>query len=234
MHLWRCLQCTTLALLPAAFASQVPLRHGEPRVLSSTLVDALSNDSDYTSLIHLLQITRLIPSLNKLNGSTLFAPTNDAIKRRADKDSFWHAALHDESFTSRDNVHEKLRQQLFYHLLNYSLPTNYSLPSDGEPRFHNTLHFPRQSVEPPSRDPPPSPPWLPLPGGTLGGEPQRLRLALRGDRVWAGVNGFGKGGAQVIKERVDVDNGVLLGIRDVLTVPPDLGSSSSAQTAGLS
>lgn len=219
MRLWRCIQCAALVLFPAALASQAPL-HSTPTTLSTTLVDALNNDSDYTSLTRLLMLARLIPTLNKLNGSTLFAPTNDAIKRRTDRNSFWRAAMYDDVFASQDNVKEKLRQELFYHLLNYSLP---ALPSEEQPDVQKTLHFPRQPSGPPSRNPPPSPPWMPIPGGTLGGEPQRLRIAARDGGIWAGVNAFGDGGAQLVKEGVETGNGIVYGIDDVFTVPPDLG-----------
>ena len=62
-------------------------------------MDALNEDPDYTSLLNLLQKARLIPTLNRLNGSTLFAPTNDAIKRH----SFW-TSIHQDL---NDNAHEK-------------------------------------------------------------------------------------------------------------------------------
>lgn len=88
-----------------------------------------------------------------------------------------------------------------------------------EIQVHKTLHFPHS----PQSEPEEPPPWLPEPGGTLGGEPQRLRVAFRDDRAWAGVDAFGKGGAEIVKGQVNVTNGVLLGISDVLTVPPDLG-----------
>jgi solute carrier family 25 carnitine/acylcarnitine transporter 20/29 len=53
---------------------------------------------------------------------------------------------------------------------------------------------------------------------------RRVRVASRDDRVWVGVDAFGKGGAEIIKGKVNVTNGVLLGISDVLTVPPDLAT----------
>jgi len=69
---------------------------------------------------------------------------------------------------------------------------------------------------------------MPVPGGTLGGEPQRLRIAARDAsawaRVWAGVNAFGEGGTEVVKEPVNTSNGLLVGIHDVLQVPPDLAT----------
>jgi len=171
---------------------------------ATTLVDALSADPDYTSLLRLLQRARLIPTLNRLNGSTLFAPTNDAIKRHLSRNSLW---------LQQDNVQEQLRQQLFYHLFNYSL---LSLPSENNTQSHTTLLFPR----PPPRKPPP---WMPTPGGTLGGEPQRLRVAARKDGAWVGVDAFGQGGSQITKGQKDAGNGILYGIADVLEPPPDLG-----------
>jgi solute carrier family 25 carnitine/acylcarnitine transporter 20/29 len=64
---------------------------------------------------------------------------------------------------------------------------------------------------------------MPTPGGTLGGEPQRLRVAAREDNAWVGVDAFGNGGSQIIKGQTDAGNGILLGIADVLDPPPDLG-----------
>lgn len=188
-------------------------------ISSTTLVDALSADPDYTSLLRLLQRARLIPTLNKLNGSTLFAPTNDAIHRHP----IWSNVLNeDEESPLKDNVQEQLRQQLFYHLLNYTL---WDLPTEQDPQVHKTLHFPHTRVEPPTNEPPPSPPWLPVPGGSLGGEPQRVRVASRDGGAWVGVDAFGNGGAEIVKGQVNVTNGVLLGIADVLSVPPNLGMS---------
>src|SRR5271170_8123863 len=85
-------------------------------ISSTTLVDALSADPDFTSLLRLLQRARLIPTLNRLNGSTLFAPTNDAIKRHTSSNSLWNTALQDDQLSLNDNVHEQLRQELLYHL----------------------------------------------------------------------------------------------------------------------
>ena len=212
MRLWGFL--TLLA--PLVSSSQISWL-SRPAVSSTTLVDALSADADYTSLIRLLQRARLIPTLNRLNGSTLFAPTNDAIERHSSLNPLWKAALNNDQFFLNDNVREKLRQELFYHLLNYSLPEP---PPEPHLQVLETLHFPQFLSDQPSTDPPP---WIPEPGGTLGGEPQRLRLRSQDGGIWVGVDGNGNGGAEVVKELVDAGNGVLLGISDVLTVPPDLG-----------
>ncbi|KAI0316613.1 FAS1 domain-containing protein [Amylostereum chailletii] len=224
---------TFLVTLPffalPAFASALAHQaafHSPPSTASLTLVDALSGDPDYTSLLRLLQRAKLIPTLNKLNGSTLFAPTNDAIHRHASINPLWHQALRDDP-PLLDNVNERLRQDLFYHILNY----NISLPEDDHVIVTKTLHYPSKPIQPPTHDPPPRPPWLPIPGGTLGGEPQRLRLALKDGDVRVGVDTFGAGGAKLVKEVVSVRNGILLGIDDVLQVPSHLAHVVAHQSS---
>lgn len=201
-------------LIPLASAAHIPAP------LSTTLIDALSADPDYTLLLRLIQRAKLVPTLNKLNGSTIFAPTNDAIERERKKGkgkALWSAALEDEADTLADNIQEELRQQLFYHLLNYTVD---SLP---EPvTAHHTLHFPNPPSEPPSKDPPPSPPWLPIPGGLLGGEPQRLRTAARDGKTFVGVDFKGQGGAKSVKDVAKTANGNVFGIDRVLDVPRSL------------
>jgi solute carrier family 25 carnitine/acylcarnitine transporter 20/29 len=220
MHSFSGLSLAFLATLVSfALATQV-FWHPNSTISSTTLVDALSADPDYTSLLRLLQRARLIPTLNRLNGSTLFAPTNDAIKQHVLSSSLWCHALEGDDFVVNDNVQERLRQELLYHLLNYSLP---ALPSESDLQVHKTLLFPRTIAEPPSHEPPSLPPWIPVPGGTLGGEPQRLRVTSRRGGTWVGVDAFGKGGAEVVKDKVDAGNGVLVGISSVLDVPSDLG-----------
>ena len=218
------LQLLSLSLLSLSSPSQHAFS-GPPSTTSTTLIDALSNDPDYTSLLKLIQGALLVPTLNKLNGSTLFAPTNDAISKHGP----WSQILGQEGAEFRDNVKEKLRQELFYHLLNYTLP---SFPdssiNDDNIQVHKTLHFPRKRVEPPSQEPPPNPPWLPVPGGTLGGEPQRLRVTSNKEKVLVGTDAFGENGVKVVKGEVDAGNGMLLGIDSVLSVPDDLGGFSSA------
>ncbi|KAL4242124.1 hypothetical protein ABKN59_001912 [Abortiporus biennis] len=199
MHLLRSsLPLSLFAFVSFVAAAQVPLSQ-QPTITSTNLVDALSADEDYTSLLRLLQTAKLIPTLNKLNGSTFFAPTNDAIKRHAASRPLWMDALREQS-ELRDNVQDKLRQELFYHLLNYTLE---ELPSSQTPKVLKTLHYPRIPVEPPSNEPPPYPPWLPTPGGSLG-------------------DSFGNGGAEIVKPLVNASNGLLFGIGNVLDVPQDL------------
>ncbi|TFK77248.1 carnitine/acyl carnitine carrier [Pluteus cervinus] len=221
--------CVLLSLIssPLVQAAQLPLGPTPSwQAQTSTLVDALSADPDYTSVLLLLQRARLIPTINRLDGATFFAPTNDAIKKHSLANSLWASFLQDDPpFGGNDNVKEQLRQQLFYHLLNYTIS---ELPSDSQPSTHLTLHFPREEP-PPSQDPPPSPPWLPEPEGTLGGEPQRLRLASRNSNSYVGVDAFGKGGIKVVKERVEAGNGVVYGINGVLETPPDLATIVAKQ-----
>ncbi|KZS95727.1 FAS1 domain-containing protein [Sistotremastrum niveocremeum HHB9708] len=238
------LPVSILSLIPCILASQSPLTSNanvNAHSQSTTLVDALSADPDYTSLIKLLQRARLIPTLNRLNGSTLFAPTNDAIARHiaATSNSIWQAALsqeheheHEDELDSqmkpddhdKDNVNEALRQELFYHLLNYTLrppdASDSSKSSDVEVQTEKTLHYPRAPTEGPSDEPPPGPPWMPIPGGTLGGEPQRIRVTS--NQKFVGVNCNGKDGVEVVKGRLETANGVIYGIGDVLPVPPNL------------
>ncbi|KAH9037203.1 hypothetical protein EDB85DRAFT_2072986 [Lactarius pseudohatsudake] len=206
------------ALLPyyslASFRSQFPLNTS---ALSTTLVDRLNDDPDFTTLLRLLQRAKLIPTLNRLNGSTFFAPTNDAIHR----DAF----LSQHSSLTGDNINERLRQEIFYHLLNYTVV----LPEDDNVLVTKTLHFPRDNSGPPSDEPPPSPPWLPIPGGSLGHEPQRLRVASRHGGIYVGVDAFGKGGVRVVKGPIGADNGVLFGIESILTVPPSLSDVISTR-----
>jgi solute carrier family 25 carnitine/acylcarnitine transporter 20/29 len=209
-----------LALAIPSLATPSQTSWKAPSTSSRTLVDALNDDPDYSSLLHLLQRTRLIPTLNKLNGSTLFAPTNEAIAKHASKHSLWQSVLEDSSDLVPDNIQEQLRQQLFYHLLNESIS---AIPSEPTVSEYKTLLYPRKSLSPPSKDPPPYPPWMPIPGGTLGGEPQRIRLATHDNSVSIGADYNGKAGASIVKGLQDAGNGMLLGIGEVLEPPPDLG-----------
>ncbi|KAG6832275.1 hypothetical protein H0H92_003508 [Tricholoma furcatifolium] len=193
--------------------------------LSTTIVDVLNADPNYTSLIRLCQRARLIPTLNKLNGSTLFAPTNDAIKHHTSQNKLWHSVLHDDTFVLTDNVQEQLRQQLLYHLVNYTI---WELPVDHKPQVYKTLHFPKVVLESPPRNPPTAPPWLPVPGGSLGGEPQRLRVFGNDKNTWVGVDAFSKGGAKVVSNNT-AGNGNVYGISEVLQPPPDLAQVVSQQ-----
>ncbi|KZT72789.1 FAS1 domain-containing protein [Daedalea quercina L-15889] len=214
MRPWLAIPFTLLYLVSLAWSAQVPVQAKSAPALSTNILDVLSADPDYVSLIKLLQTAKLIPTLNRLSAATLFAPTNDAIAKHA----LWRTVLATPDNLG-DNIQEELRQQLFYHILNYTIP---ALPTELTPQVHKTLLYPRTPTEPPTREPPPGPPWMPIPGGTLGGESQRLRAAYREDAIWIGTDALGKGGAQVVKEPVKTSNGVVIGVNNVLEMPADL------------
>ena len=141
-----------LLSLVQAQPAQVPLS----LPTSISLVDLLSASPQHSLLLSAFQRARLIPLLNRLNGSTFFAPTNDAIsaerdrekKRGALEDAIWTFATGSDGATDegeddegsyeglrqppRDNLQLALRDTLLYHLLNYTLfpaPTNSSTNS---------------------------------------------------------------------------------------------------------
>ncbi|EIW64093.1 FAS1 domain-containing protein [Trametes versicolor FP-101664 SS1] len=217
-----CIPLGVLAFLPFAAPAQVPLSHAAPPTAQSfTLIEALSADPDYLSLLKLVQRAKLVPTLNRLNGSTFLAPTNDAIKRHTASNPLWQHALDDDAPALTDNLHLRLRQELFYHLFNYTLSV---LPTEQTPQQHLTLLFPTDTTAPPTQLPPPYPPWMPIPNGMLGKEPQRLRLSYRDEAMWAGVDAYGNNGAKVVKEQVQTTNGVLFGLDEVVEMPPDLAT----------
>ncbi|KAG8701744.1 hypothetical protein FRC09_005159, partial [Ceratobasidium sp. 395] len=197
---------------------------GEP-TFRKTLVDVLSSDKDYTLLLKALQKARLVPTLNRINGSTLFAPTNDAIKRYAERypDSAWAELVNEKE----GNPHIALREHLFYHMLNYTATptTSDSLPAAPATYTHRTLHFPHapdDGTGPPSHEPPDLPPWMPEPGGLLAGEPQRLRITWREDAAWVAVDAEAERGVKIVKEDVEASNGRVVGVSEVLKLPRDL------------
>lgn len=220
MRPWSCIPIGLLALLPLVASAQVPVHLQPPTLQSNTLLDAIYNDSDYLSLIKLLQRAKLIPTFSKLKNATFFAPTNKAIERHSQSNLLWQQALDDDAIDLQDNLQIQLRQQLFYHLLNYTLT---ELPTEQTPQTLHTLLYPRDTTEPPSREPPPYPPWMPVQNGTLGTDSQRLRLSARDEALWVGVDSYGKGGVKIVKDSIETDNGILFGIDKVLEMPPDLG-----------
>lgn len=71
---------------------------------------------------------------------------------------------------------------------------------------------------------------MPVPNGTLGTDPQRLRVWAREDALSVGVDMYGKGGVKIVKDSVAAANGVLFGIDKVLEMPPDLCEPSVPNT----
>lgn len=68
---------------------------------------------------------------------------------------------------------------------------------------------------------------MPIPGGTLDGEPQRIRLATHDNSVSIGADYSGKHGVPIVKGLQDAGNGMLLGIGEVIEPPSDLGRPRS-------
>lgn len=160
---------------------------------TSHLVDILSASPDHQLLLAAFQRARLIPTLNRLNGSTLFAPTDEAIRRERDREkeralsgsagaSVWTPVVDwvDEGQANsdeHDNLQLALRDTLLYHVLNFTLlaapasnDTNSTRPEPPKPLpfdvpvLEETLYFP--SLFPYNRSFP-APPTLP------GTEPDR-------------------------------------------------------------
>lgn len=83
MRLLQSLYLVLIPFLPFVLASQIPL--SPPHTSSLTVIDLLSSSFNHTILLHLLQRTRLIPTLNLIQGVTVFAPTDRAWEEWADK-----------------------------------------------------------------------------------------------------------------------------------------------------
>ncbi|GAA5892238.1 uncharacterized protein JCM6883_007294 [Sporobolomyces salmoneus] len=116
-----CIPLLLLSLLPSCLASL-------------SIVDLLSSSPSHSLLLRAFQRARLIPILNQLNESTIFAPTNEAIRRaqegeRAIESSWGSLLLSEEEEEEEeedlgkghDNLQLELRETLLYHCLNYTL-----------------------------------------------------------------------------------------------------------------
>ncbi|CAD6967061.1 unnamed protein product [Tilletia controversa] len=183
---------------------------------SFNLIDLLARSAHHTIFVRLLQRARLVPTLNNLmqfgdgRGLTILAPINQAFLRSSDRQTWLQlAGIQDEDLrddgsyslldadrsssdvNSGSNSNELLRQRLFYHILNYTIP--YSNASAAtlpvRPALHPTLHFPSRHLFDPEKptDPtrpgpvphPPAPPFLPGldPDALLGNQGQVLRVS---------------------------------------------------------
>lgn len=228
MRLASGLLCFLLPLAAVAI-SQQPIG-----IQRTNLVDQLGSDPDFTELLRLLQRARLIPALNRITDATLFAPTNSAIERYRNSTHetayIWASTSHehDDLSSPPDNVQYLLRQHLLYHMLNYSIPIIPPQFPNQRPLTLDTLHFPALPLEPPTDEPAPAPPWLPIPGGLLNNAPQRLRVASRDNEAWVGVDASGRGGAQVVKDVLSSSNGLIIPVNDVVPVPGNLFEVASS------
>lgn len=248
---------------------------------SFNLIDLVAQSSQHSIFLRLLQRTRLIPTLNRLQefddgtGLTMLAPTDDAFLTKKDVErqalaqtessggiGFWEYLLspdnvssaaegpvwHQNRLIAKDNINAVARQHLLYHILNYTLPFSVSsdtgshspaasLPEQGKPQLHITMHFPsRRMLTEPTH-----PGRIPVPdeedhGGLLGDEGQRLRIAARAfgecrpfdasrmvnAELAFGTEVDGSGGATSLSEDWRSKNGVLHSIDAVLDLPPPL------------
>lgn len=191
----------------------------DPSAQSISLIDLLSNSSSHSKLLYLIQRARLVPTINLLNSSTLFAPTNDAI----DAHPTWSLISQDtqHSGSDPDNLQLGLRATLLYHLLNYTLPS--TIPTQS-PLMLETLLFPHpENLSVPPRHPGDPPEDKPI--RLLGDHGQKLRIIQRDQTTYLGVDESGKDGVVVhLKDSQIASNGVLISIDQILTPPPRLST----------
>ncbi|KAK0542810.1 hypothetical protein OC846_006448 [Tilletia horrida] len=215
-----------------------------------TPVDLLARSANHTIFVRLLQRSRIIPTINNLilfgdgRGITILAPTNDAFLSSRDSDRWLRFAQSpdDSSQHALSNSNELLRQQLLYHILNFTLP--YSNASAAtlplRPVLRQTLHFPSRHLFDPAKpdDPksrpwpiphPPAPPFMPGfdPDALLGTQGQVLRissinLTSSASALVFGSDHQGRGGVVALAEDRTSDIGVIVSINGVLDLPPKL------------
>ena len=130
--------------------SQIHFGSAPITTTSLSIVDLLAASQNHTLLLKAIQRARLVPFLNRLNGSTLFAPSDAAIKAervseaaagpKGSHDAVWTYALSNDggdeaasgggsdsvvgsaaSKRPHDNLQLALRDTLLYHILNYTL-----------------------------------------------------------------------------------------------------------------
>lgn len=229
---------SVLVLLYGAYAteaSQIPFASEETDTpihpLRTTIVDLLSQDGNYTHLVLALQRSRLIPTINRLhNGSTLFAPTNNAIELVAarEEDPLWSLALPENlQQTYSDNINAQLRRTLLYHLLNVTLPLEWNI---SDPILLPTMLFPHPMKA--GHEKPGGPfPDAPDIHSLLGNASQVLRFSASKD--WSSANtsftvgcdAQGEGGLSVNTAKiVNGTNGVIFPLESgVLQLPASAG-----------
>jgi solute carrier family 25 carnitine/acylcarnitine transporter 20/29 len=180
---------------------------------STTLIDLLSTSTEHSQLLHLIQITRLVPVINSLPKATLFAPTNSALEETL------KAQQHTTNTNQQqDNVQLQLRQTLLYHLLNFTLPLNQTIPKHT-PEPLDTLLFPKPTHLLNINNDHNDDDHL-----LLGHQPQKLRIISRDQVSYIGVDARGQGGIALpgSEQIQQATNGILVPIQSILTPPPSL------------
>lgn len=242
-------------------ASSVSKSAGTVDETTTTLVDLLSEDGDLSLFIRLLQRARLIPTLNLLKNATLFAPTNDAVSSESwmldmlpDLDTPLDGPiLQGNESDPHDNLNYRLRERLFYHMLNYSwTPPELASPDEEANKgytspvncYETTLLFPTKHEDHgrPGHVPYPEPEDT-----LLGGEGQKLAIATEGGKtssslfgaqqdgqtgpvVRVGVDELGEGGASILPSRGGIArNGKLIVIDSILQPPKSLAHQIKAR-----
>lgn len=241
-----------IAMTPPSLSKQTALG-GEQTVepSSTNLVDLLSADGDLSLFIRLLQRARLIPTLNKLHNATLFAPTNDAVSSESwlmdmlpalDSDGDYDAPTNqDNESDPHDNLNYRLRERLFYHMLNYT----WTAPEQAAPgeegnkdyaspiaSYETTLLFPTKHEDHgrPGHVPYPEPEDT-----LLGGEGQKLAVAIERKTtsyrfraqdeaekatIRIGVDELAQGGAAILPARGGIARNGKLVVIDAILRPP--------------
>jgi solute carrier family 25 carnitine/acylcarnitine transporter 20/29 len=174
---------------------------------ATTTIDILSSSPNHSTFLRLLQRTKLVPTLNLIQGSSIFAPTDEAWSSWGDAQGLSIQSLLSDDLQSdvTDNVLFELRQQLMYHILNYTLHDISSYDNASTTSYvttETTLLFPNRPMMPPAPSPHKPPtgwPWLPQGGdGDLGGKGQQLRLNYEeGEPKRVGCDAQGDGGSDV-------------------------------------
>lgn len=193
-----------LFLVPASRAGQRVFSnaHDHAHAEATTTIDILSSSANHSIFLHLLQRTKLVPTLNMIQGSSVFAPTDDAWRDWGEAQAEGVRALvmqdgEEAEAGVTDNILFGLRQHLLYHILNYTLPDG---SNGSRVTTETTLLFPNRPIMPPSpHKPPTGSPWLPQGGdGDLGGTGQQLRVRyIEGLPSGVGCDADGDGGAEV-------------------------------------
>jgi solute carrier family 25 carnitine/acylcarnitine transporter 20/29 len=150
---------------------------------------------------------------------TLFAPTNDALKNRSLTDPELQIWLEeDASSLLQDNLQYRLRERLFYHMLNYTGELSFPDPMYQGIAYESTLLFPTTHEE---HGRPGHVPY-PAPRDTLlGGEGQKLPATRKdGKLVKLAVAQDGSGGANVLDNRGGTGRNGQVKVIDGLLEPP--------------
>jgi len=228
------LLCCLLPLAAAYPSQHAILTSPAPHPVTTTLVDLLSADKDFSLFIRLLQRARLIPTLNKLKNATLFAPTNDAVRA--------HELMQflDAQEVQRDNLQYRLRERLFYHMLNYSLDID-TIALPALPNGPATITYQTTLLFPTTHEEHGRPGHVPYPDPEdtlLGGEGQKVVISRHDAQdgssnatILIGQDELGNGGTHVLSGKGgQAKNGRVYAVGAVLDPPKSLQHQIKARS----